>query len=41
MSQYTVTIKGFESGLTKHAVRQMVQDQFPDAASVEVEPDGT
>jgi hypothetical protein len=29
MTEYKITIEGFESGLTENAVKQMVEAQFP------------
>lgn len=42
MTEYTITVEGYETGLTRTAVRSVAQDLFPNTeVKVEVEESGT
>jgi hypothetical protein len=36
MTEYDITINGYESGLARNAVEDVLEEYFPDADSVEV-----
>lgn len=37
MTEYVITIDGYSSGLTPKAVKQMVEEQYPEDVGVQVE----
>jgi len=36
MTEYEITIEGYDSGLTAYTIENIVKNQFPDAETVEV-----
>lgn len=36
MTEYTITINGYESGLTRYTVEEYFKNKFPEAENIEV-----